>query len=299
MSQNEKRLGLGLDALFDHQPASEPAPNQASPFTMLSPAQLVPNPDQPRKIFEEESLKDLAESLRMQGMLQPILARPAKELGKWQIIAGERRWRAAQLAGLELVPVILQNLNDSDAMIAAMMENIHREDLNPIERALGLQCIKESLNITQADLANFMGMQRATVTNFLRLLNLGPAARKDLIQGKINMGHAKSLLSLPPEAAEELRKRILQTNMTTREAEIAAQSWQQLKRFAWQKSETESQAKYKNPDIMRLARQIGQTLNCRAQINGSSEKGRINLAYDTNEQLFELLEKLGLSLPQE
>lgn len=298
MSQNDKRLGQGLSALFDHQNTVNATPDENNPFMWLSPRDLMPNPDQPRKVFEEESLKDLAESLRGQGMLQPILARPANEPGKWQIVAGERRWRASQMAGMEAVPVLIQKLNDGDAMIAAMMENIHRADLNPIERAKGLNAIKDALAITQSDLANLMGLQRSTLTNILRLLNLSKEAQDDLAAGRMNMGQAKSLISLPPEAAEELRKKILETNMSARAAEMAAQAWQQAKCFPWVKPDT-SRSRQRNPDIIRLARQIGQTLNCRAQINGSSEKGRINLSYDTNEQLFELLEKLGLSLSPE
>lgn len=297
MSQNSKGLGRGLDALFNNQ-NQPPEAIQDTPFLYLAPEQLEPNPAQPREYFSEESLRDLAESIRSRGILQPLLVRPANEPGKWQIVAGERRWRAAKMAGLTTIPVITRNLSDQDTMISALVENIHRENLNPLEKAKGLEAIRVSMCLNQADLANYLGLQRSTVNNTLRLLNLSKAAQEDLISGKLTPGHAKCLLGLPEEAADELRQRIIEMGMAVRGAELAASFWQDQHRFPWQKPERngKGEGRHKDPDIIKLASQIGTTLNCRAQINGTSQKGRINLTYDSNEQLFDLLEKLGLTL---
>lgn len=299
MSQNEKRLGQGINALFGSQEKIEQT--DSSPFMWLTPAQLIPNPAQPRKTFEDTSLQELAESIRSQGILQPLLVRATQDPDKWQIIAGERRWRAAQIAEVEKIPVIINQLNDNDTMIAAMMENIHREELNPIERANGLETIKNTLGITQVELANYLGMQRSTVTNSLRLLNLPPTVKEYVASGKITPTQARCLVPLDGKAAEELCLRILESDMNTREIEEAASFWQKEGRFPWQKPDPhfKEENTRNNPDILRLANQIGRTLNCTAKINGTSEKGRINLIYTTNAQLFDLLEKLGLTLEAE
>ncbi len=299
MSQNERRLGQGISALFGASENTEPAPAKEDPFILIAPDQLVPNPNQPRKNFEDAPLQELAESIRAQGILQPILVRPAKEEGKWQIIAGERRWRAAQLAAVEKIPAIVSDLNDNDAMIAALVENIHREELNPIERASSLAAIKDTLGINNVELANLVGMQRSTVANQLRLLSLPQSIKDDLISGILTMGHARCLINLSPEAAETLRKRIHEAGLTAREAEQAASAWQKENRFPWEKTGHPARERSANPDIIRLADQIGRTLNCKTRINGSPDKGKIYLTYSSNEQLFELLEKLGLSLEAE
>lgn len=297
MSQNEKRLGQGLNALFDSKiPDGEPSDN---PFMWLTPQQLIPNPNQPRRNFEDASLHELADSIRVKGVLQPLLVRPAEEEGKWQIIAGERRWRASQIAEIDKIPVIVQKLDDNDTMIAAMMENIHREELNPIERALGLDAIKSALCVNQAELAAFLGMQRSTVTNLLRLLGLPQLIKDDLIAGRLTAGHARCLITLPEEPMLELRQRIIDMGMNARGTELAAAYWQKEQRFPWTKNQNGEKDGRKNPDIIKLSKQISQTLHCRASVNGSSEKGRISLSYDSNEQLYDLLDKLGLSMSNE
>lgn len=299
MNTNGKGLGRGLDALFNSQPtqADNTVTIPDSPFRYIETEMLLPNPSQPREIFSEESLQELADSIHNRGILQPILVRPAKAPGKWQIIAGERRWRAAKMAGLASVPVVVRDLNDSDAMIVAVMENIHREDLNPLEKARGLKAIQTALNISQVDLANYLGLQRGTVNNLLRLLTLPPETQEALLANKITFGHAKSIASLPEEAGNALRERVIGDGMSVRGTELATAAWQRDERFPWDKLPAEKgERRQIDPNILKLARQIGQTLNCQARITGTAEKGKINLTYDSNEQLFDLLERLGLSL---
>lgn len=300
MSMNGKGLGRGLDALFSSQAAASAGNSESAtnPFRYLAPEQLLPNPNQPRQTFPEDSLKDLAESIRARGILQPILVRPAQEPGKWQIIAGERRWRAARMAGLEMLPVIVRDFNDGDTMIAAVMENIHREDLNPIERAKGLKAIQTALNISQVDLAGYLGLQRGTVNNLLRMLSLPADTQAALAAGKIGLGHAKAIAGLPEQEGALLRDRIIELGMSARGAEMASAFWQQEKRFPWDKPAggEKNARRPHDPDIQRLASQIGHALHCQARISGTSQRGKINLIYDSNEELFQLLEKLGLSL---
>lgn len=309
MGLNSKGLGRGLDALFHvNQPGGD-AGGEEAPFALVPPDALVPNPNQPRTSFSEESLGELAESMRKQGILQPLLARPA-EPGKYQIIAGERRWRAAKLAGIGELPVIVRNLDDSEALIVALMENIQREDLNPIDQAKGLLALKEALGITQDELADRLGKPHGSVSNCIRLLRLDEASQQDLIAGRISAGHARCLLTLPPGAdVEELRKRIIETGMTVRDTEYALKIWHEESRFPWQKEEGEGApesgedggkrakpARMRDPDIERIAKEIGSTLNCRTKINGNADKGRISIAYDSNEQFYEILEKFGMTM---
>lgn len=303
MSTNGKGLGRGLDALFQDSSAQnekQPDTGMDKSFLTVSPDALAPNPGQPREKFGEEKLQELAASIKEKGILQPLLVRPANQPGTFQIIAGERRWRAAQLAGLDEIPVIVRELDDTETMIAALMENIQREDLNPVELAKALSALQKLLGINQDALAEKLGKQRGTISNQMRILRLSPEAQEDLVQGRITVGHARAIVALPPgEHSEELRRHIIETQMTVREAEEATAFWREHDCFPWQITGHESDTPEKtrrDPAIKTLAEQIGATLNCRTRISGNSEKGHISLSYDSNEQLYELLEKLGLSL---
>lgn len=295
MSLQNKGLGRGLDALFKPNIQEGDAGVAEAAASGLPLRMIEPNPGQPRHAFSDESLNDLAASIRAQGVLQPILVRSIGQ-GRYQIVAGERRWRAAGLAGLDEIPAIVKEIDDGEAMIVALIENIQREDLNPIERATALQSIKEALSLSQEELADRVGLPRGTISNFLRLLNLPDAARNEVSAGTISMGHARCLASLPEEAlVESLLTRILEKNMTVRDTEEAVGAWRSEGAFPWDRDAPRERAP-KDPEIKRLAKSIGQTLNCGVRISGTVEKGRISLAYDSNEQLFELLEKLGMSL---
>lgn len=302
MAINTKGLGRGIQALFEGN--DEKVPGQRGPLLEVAPGSIFPNPVQPRQVFSEERLEELAASIRAHGILQPLLVRPGNSEGTYQLIAGERRLRAAQKVGLPVVPVIVRELTDEDALIVTLLENLQREDLNPIEEARGLEALRTAMQTTVEGLAEALGQPRGTVSNSLRLLKLDPVTQRDVAEGRISSTHAKVLLGLPPgEAISELRKRIIETGMTTRETEAAVSFWNEHQYFPWQDNVPGIVATVKKrnihaPDenLTKLAKDIGFTLNCRAAINGNQDKGKISIAYDSNEQLFDLLEKLGLTL---
>lgn len=302
MSANSKRLGRGLDVLLPKNDPEEKPVLTENICIPVSVDALVPNPNQPRTNFSEDGLRELADSILKRGVLQPILARENGEEGKYQIVAGERRWRAARLAGMTHVPVLVRQLNDTDAFVVALIENFQREDLNPIEYAKGLMALKETLGTSMDELAQMLGMARSSASNFIRLLKLDAEATESLLNGRISMGHARCILSVPPgECAEELHKRIIDEDMTVREAEAAAKFWQDEQCFPWQKKPDDSDGNAKermgkSPEMERLTKDIESVFNCRAKISGNAERGRISLAYDSNEQLFEILEKFGMSM---
>lgn len=192
-------LGRGMDALF----LDNSATGNENGTTMLNINEVEPNRNQPRKIFNESGLEELAKSIEQNGIIQPILVRPMAD-GSYQLIAGERRWRAARMAGLTEVPVTIREMSDEEASIFALIENLQREDLNPVEEAEGLKSLIESYGFTQEEAADKVGKSRTAVTNTLRLLKLPSPVRNLLGDGKITAGHARALLGLDDE--EEMLK---------------------------------------------------------------------------------------------
>lgn len=208
-----KGLGRGLDALL---PGNEEQIQNAQaelPVGLLTPGRF-----QPRTRMDPESIAELADSIKSQGMIQPILVR-AVENGKYEIIAGERRWRASQLAGLAHVPVIIREVPDQSALAMALIENIQREDLNPLEEATGIQRLIDEFEMTHDAAAKAVGRSRSGVTNLLRLLNLSKAVQDLLMQGKIEMGHARALLATSGPRQVELARQIVSGNLSVRETE--------------------------------------------------------------------------------
>ncbi|MDR1243345.1 MAG: ParB/RepB/Spo0J family partition protein [Deltaproteobacteria bacterium] len=190
---------------------------------------IVPNPNQPRKDFEQEAIYDLADSIRIQGLLQPILVRPVsgdlpeQTADQYEIVAGERRWRAAKLAGLTELPVLIKELSTAQSLALSLIENLQREDLNPMEEATGLQRLKEDFGLSQDDLAKQLGKSRSAVANSLRMLTLSENAQKNLRDGKISPGHARSLLAFEDHTEREsMRKLILEKKLSVREVEALA-----------------------------------------------------------------------------
>lgn len=297
MSNTSKGLGRGINAFFNNQVTGEGEQDQGgnSPLTQLKITDIEPNPKQPRLTFTKEPLEELANSIRMNGVLQPILVLPANEDGKYTIIAGERRWRAAQMAGLEEIPAIIRNFDKKEALLATIVENLQRENLNPLEQAQGLATIMELLSLNQTELANAIGAQRGTISNLLRVLRLTPQAKEDLLGNRITLGHARCLVSLPEEESENLRQRVIDMGMNVRATEMALSFWNQNKQFPWNKQAPERKRSPIDANMSRISKQLASNLNCSAKINGTSQKGKINLKYDSEEQLYELLTKLGLS----
>lgn len=208
-------LGRGLDSLFEDAAQSPESGVQTLPLR-----EIEPDKNQPRKAFDEESLAELAQSIAEHGLLQPIAVRPAPSAaGRYLIIAGERRWRAARMAGLTEVPVVIREVSEEQAMELALIENLQREDLDPVEEALGYQQLIERCGLTQEQAAGRLGKSRSAVANSLRLLNLHPDALELLKSGALSVGHAKVVLGLGPEKQAEAAAMIVQQGLNVRQAE--------------------------------------------------------------------------------
>ena len=308
-------LGKGLDALFRNADAGLGQSQSRNALSMVPLAALVPNPKQPRKHFDAESLEELAASIRSQGIVQPLLVRPAGN-ARYEIVAGERRWRAAELAGLTEIPVLVRQFSDMELMAVALIENLQREDLNPLEAARAMAILRDEFGLSQDELANALGKSRPSVANALRLLNLSPEARDALEQGRISAGHARALLGLAsPDARSELLRHCIQDELSVRDAEYAASLWKEEGVFPWLQADGEepaaartrpagpdsasrpSQRKTKPPILRHVQKRLRQTLRSRASISGNEARGRISLSYQSREELQDLLLRLGVELP--
>ena len=301
MATNARGLGRGLDALFEGS-AQQRAP--AEPPRTLPVSALVANPAQPRRTFTEEALDELADSIRQQGIIQPLLVRPLEDGERFQIVAGERRWRAAEKAGLAEVPVYVRAMDEQEAMAAALIENLQREDLNPVEEAEALNALRTTLDITQEELAARLGRSRPAIANALRLLQLGEAALADLREGRITAGHGRCLVGVGGgDAAEALRQRIVLTGMTVREAEEAVAHLRDTGAYPWEAEAGEpaghehKAASARKPlaqPLEELRERLASALDRQVRISGTQRKGRITLAYTSPEDLAALLARLGL-----
>ncbi|MCC8193350.1 MAG: ParB/RepB/Spo0J family partition protein [Deltaproteobacteria bacterium] len=313
MSVGSRGLGRGLDALFQNNAdAASAAATGTAPKAGLEPlriqiAALAPNPQQPRRHFAEREMEELAASVKAQGILQPILVRPLTrdENGNpntYEIVAGERRWRAARLAGLSTVPVVVKEMNDQEVLIVALMENLQREDLTPLEEALGLQQLKDEFGLSQEDLAARLGKSRSAIANTLRLLALPEAARNDLSEGRISAGHARALLVVTdPDSQELFRQYIIARNCTVREAESIAALWKETGALPDDMAAGPKQAPAKptlkkgaDPTLSGLQEKLARVLDVPVTIKGRENKGTISLKYMSKDELDTLLAKLGL-----
>ncbi len=291
-----KGLGRGLEALFGDKNSRD----VKARISQISVEALKPNQNQPRKYFNETALQELANSIKTQGIVQPLLVRPTENEGEFQIIAGERRWRAAKLAGLTELPVLIRNLNDQEVMAAALIENLQREDLNPIEEAEALQSLKETLKLTQEELAERLGKSRPAITNTLRLLQLSKEIQKDLETGQISTGHARCLLSIEDTATrEELRNVIRNKKLTVRETEEAVVYWKTMHGLPWDEETgnekiEKTKRRKKSLTIKNWQDALSEALKCKVTINGTEESGKIGISYTNNEEFTHLLSKMGL-----
>ncbi len=333
MAATEKRLGRGLDALFRH--TSEPA--KAEEVTKLALRVMFPNPDQPRKVFTDEALHELAASIKEHGVLQPILVRPMPTgstsqsayagQATYQIIAGERRWKASQLAGLVEVPVVVRHFTDQETLAVALIENLQREDLNPMEEAQALHHLRETFKLSQEDLARQLSKSRSAIANILRLLQLPQSMHADVASGSLTAGHARALLAITdPAAQSELHARMLAQSFTVRDAEDAVNHWKDTGTLppaelpalsngsashippqadaitepcdtvnvpspplAQQRS-----ARRKAPAVKLLQKQLTEHLALKTSISGTESKGKVTLSYANPEELQRLIDLLGL-----
>ncbi|MDD3682257.1 ParB/RepB/Spo0J family partition protein [Desulfovibrio desulfuricans] len=301
---SSKGLGRGLDALFGGTAPKQEPQGQESSVNLMPITALHPNPNQPRRHFDDAALRELADSIKSQGIIQPLLVRPLGGENTYQIVAGERRWRAAQLAGLKEVPVYVRQLSDKEVMAAALIENLQREDLNPIEEAEALQALRDALELTQEELASRLGKSRPAIANALRLLQLSATARADIQAGLLSAGHARCLLGIDaPIASEALRQRILSHKLTVREAEDAAAFWRGHNALPWEQEDTTPQPRAKaprkkSPQFKTLQMNLCSSIGCKTQVSGDENSGRIAFAYGSREELEQLLQKLGVALPE-
>jgi len=275
-----KGLGRGLDALLSGNDS-----RSEDTLSELAVGMLRPGRFQPRTRMDPQSIAELADSIKSQGLIQPILVRPV-EGGKYEIIAGERRWRAAQLAGLTQVPVVLRDVPDQAALAMALIENIQREDLNPLEEANGIQRLVDEFEMTHDAAAQAVGRSRSAVTNLLRLLNLSKAVQDLLMQGKLEMGHARALLAVSPARQAELAHQIISRNLSVREAE-------QLVGRAEVGARKAPRKQRKDRDLQALEEELSELLGAVLSISTSrGGKGKLVINYSSLDQLDEILARL-------
>jgi ParB family chromosome partitioning protein len=289
VTKKPKGLGLGLEALLGPRVEAPEAPPSVLKLDLLLPGRY-----QPRTRMDEGSLYELAESIKSQGVMQPILVRPAQE-GRYEIIAGERRSRAARIAGLEEVPVLVREVPDESAAVMALIENIQREDLNPLEEAHGLQRLVTEFNLTHEQAARAVGRSRSAASNLLRLLNLCPQVQQMLMAGDLDMGHARALLAVEPAQQILHANEIVARKLSVREAEklVARQALPAKPKPGPQAPQDKSR------DLQRIEELLADALTAAVEIrirrktlNG--EKGEIAIAFSSLDELNGLLDKLGV-----
>lgn len=248
---------------------------------------LQPGQYQPRKIMTDDALEELASSIRAQGIIQPIVVRPVSK-DKYEIIAGERRWRASQLAQLDEVPCLIKDIPDEAAIAMALIENIQREDLNAMEEAVAMQRLKEEFNLTHQQTADAVGKSRTTVTNLLRLLSLTEACRVMLERGDLEMGHARALLSLPSDEQTIVARTVVAKALTVRDTE-------KLVRKQLSPVLTKDKSKAADPHIEQLERNISDKMGATTTIlHGTKGKGKINIQYNSLDELDGILRHMGI-----
>ena len=276
-------LGKGLDAIFhDNARADDGGAVE------LNINELEPNRGQPRKEFSEEAMRELADSIAQHGVLQPLLVRPLLS-GGYQIVAGERRWRASRMAGLATVPALIRELTDSEVMQIALIENLQREDLKPLEEAQGYQALMEEFGFTQDEISKSVGKSRPAVTNALRLLNLPEAVRGMLARGDLSAGHARTLLSFKDGAAMlAAAKRVVAEGLSVRELEKMAK-----KANAEKPEAVRSTRRIRYYDEAELA--LRDTLNRVVHVGGTKKKGVLSIEFYGEDDLKNLLDELKLN----
>ncbi|MDR1366062.1 MAG: ParB/RepB/Spo0J family partition protein [Holosporales bacterium] len=279
-----KTLGKGLAELFRDTSNREVFENE-SQVAVVSVTSLSPSRFQPRKHFEDSALEALSASIKEKGILQPILVRKSESSNSYQIIAGERRWRAAQKAGLTEVPIILHNLSDSESLESALLENIQREDLNPIEEAEGYNQLIAEFGYTQDRISKFSGKSRSHLANILRLLTLPIAVRNYLIEGNLSFGHARALVGI--SNAEDIAKKVIKHDLNVRQTEQLVKSDEKPTKTTGKRSP--------DPELQELQSRLGRMFNLETKISISSSKGNgyIQIKFDSLTALDEVIEKLS------
>jgi len=282
---HKKVLGRGLGALIPQRQESAPADSHATQGLAEIPiSHIQPNPFQPRKTFNEASIDELARSVREHGIVQPLVVTRAGD--KYKLIAGERRFRAAQKAGLTTVPVLIKEMMaEGDALQIALIENIQREDLNPIEEAMAYHQLHDDFQLTQEEISRRVGKERSTVANFLRLLKLPDPVKKLLASGQLSMGHARALLAIEsPKKQEQLAERVVRKNLNVRQTEMLAS----------ESSPKTAEKKEKEKDVFTRDAEdkLQRTLRTKVEIDRRRRGGVIHIRYGSEDELIRVVDEL-------
>ncbi|MHB1595469.1 MAG: ParB/RepB/Spo0J family partition protein [Streptosporangiaceae bacterium] len=315
MAQQKRGLGKGLGALIPTAPAAGAAPiaagwagpvpgasaGRARPadvagayFDEIAVAAIVPNPRQPRQVFDEDALAELAESIKVVGLLQPVVVRQT-EPDQYEIVMGERRWRACQLAGLDAVPAIVRQTPDADLLRDALIENLHRQQLNPLEEAAAYQQLLDDFGATHDQLASRIGRSRPHITNTIRLLNLPPAVQRRVAAGVLSAGHARALLAIEDsEAQEQLAHRIVAEGLSVRAIEeIVALGGADGRKPRRQQARKQPVA----PGLTSLANRLSDALDTRVKVELGQRKGKIVVEFASLDDLDRIVKTISPGFP--
>ena len=280
MAVKKSGLGRGFDAIFaDNSVEDISTGNSTTKVKLLD---IEPNREQPRKQFDEEALSELSDSIAQHGVLQPLLVRPMPD-GGYQLVAGERRWRASRMAGLTEVPVVIRDLTDAQVAELALVENLQRENLNPLEEANGYKELSDKFGYTQEKISEIVGKSRPSIANALRLLNLPEDVQEMVSNGSLSMGHARAILSLPDDKMKtDLAKLVIANDLSVRETERIA-------RNMVKEAPKKSKAKKRNPYYDEAELALSEVLGRKVKITKSSKKGALEIEFFDDADLKKLL----------
>lgn len=286
-SRKKPALGRNLSSMLSQSTLNQVRKGSGDELRNLPLDIIRPGRYQPRSVFDEEKLGELADSIRAQGVVQPVVVRPIGD-NEYELIAGERRWRAAQLAGIDDIPAVVRDVPDEASVAMALIENIQREDLNPLEEATALRRLIDDFQMTHQEAAEAVGRSRAAVSNLLRLLDLMQEVKDMVDLRRIEMGHARALLSLEDKLQVQAAREVVRKRLSVRETENLVRRLQQ--------SSKKKGSRRIDPDILRLQNRMAEQLGARVKIqHQASGKGRLVISYNTADEFEGILERLDLS----
>ena len=286
-SRKKPALGRNLSSMLSQTTLSEVQSGSGDELRNLPLDVIVPGRFQPRSVFDEEKLAELADSIRSQGVVQPIVVRPVGD-NEFELIAGERRWRAAQIAGIDHIPAVIRDVPDEVSVAMALIENIQREDLNPLEEATALRRLIDDFQMTQQEAADAVGRSRPAVSNLLRLLELMQEVKDMIDMRRIEMGHARALLSLDDKLQVQAAREVVRKQLSVRETENLVRRLQQAMK--------KKGSRRIDPDILRLQNSVSEQLGARVKIqHQASGKGKLVISYNNADEFEGILERLNLS----
>ncbi len=297
INDKRKALGRGLESLLPGRPVPIPQPAAVLPVpSFQGPAEIAinlidPNPYQTRRQIREESLTELTDSIRASGVVQPVVLRPAAE-GRFQLVAGERRWLASKRAGKTTIPAVVRQISNEQAMEITIIENLQREDLNPVEQARAFERLSREFGLTQEQIATRTGKDRASIANFIRLLKLPPTVQESLESGALSFGHGKALVSLAgfPDHLEKATHEVLQKQLSVRQTEELVN---RLLNPDSSEKPNEAKAEAIDPNVREAARSLERSLGVKVEIQDHKGKGKIILKYSSLEDFDRIVEVLG------